>query len=298
MAPRVTFLLSPKLMPSGRKLGRTVLIDLAFAYGEHYFSATQPFLERMGDRLVGWVDHHPHPKWSEVAQDPRFVLVEKRQAPACPELITPQLVQRFGPVDDILAHADFDGCIAAAKYVRGGEPPYPEADEDARCIDAPGWGFTCSPAGERLARAIDQARVGKGSNAYLTFLRRLCDALVEGYEPPSLASHIDNLAEQRRRRLIELDKKLEHVEEIHPQVALLRLDPNTPMSDRKALLQRLEQRAPVAIVDDGTKVTVATFDTLRFDLRGTCGLEGTKGLVWGKARPQEVVAALLPLLDE
>src|SRR5690606_14649565 len=126
-----------------------------------------------------------------------------------------------GAVDDVLAHADFDGCIAAAKYLRAGEPPYPEADEDARFVDAPGWGFTCSPTGERLAYAIDQARTGKGANAYLTFLRNLCQTLVERAEPPSFAEHLDHLAEQRRRRLVELDRKLEQALQLHPQVLLL-----------------------------------------------------------------------------
>ena len=69
--------------------GRVLLIDLAFAHGDDYHTTTRPFIRELGDRLAAWIDHHPHPAWVHYSGDPRFILVDKRQAPACPELITP-----------------------------------------------------------------------------------------------------------------------------------------------------------------------------------------------------------------
>src|SRR5690606_19177980 len=54
---------------------------------------------------------------------------------ACPEMITPPLVERVGVVDTIVCHTDFDGLASAAKWMRGGHEPYPGCDDDARAID-------------------------------------------------------------------------------------------------------------------------------------------------------------------
>ncbi|MEL6543414.1 MAG: hypothetical protein AAFQ82_02240, partial [Myxococcota bacterium] len=115
--PIVRFVPWPGALPRAKRQGRVVLVDLAFAWGERFESATAPFIEEAGESLVMWIDHHPHPAWDAYAEDPRFVLVEKRLAPACPELVTESRARsmRAHGVDTVLAHGDFDGCLSAVK---------------------------------------------------------------------------------------------------------------------------------------------------------------------------------------
>ena len=49
-----------------------------------------------------------------------LVLVSREQAPACPPLITRELVAQIGNVDTIIAHGDFDGIMSAIKFALGG----------------------------------------------------------------------------------------------------------------------------------------------------------------------------------
>jgi hypothetical protein len=112
-------------------------LDVAFAAGAQWKSKTKVFLDALGDRLVRYVDHHEHREaWPSYEGDARFVLVPNKIAHACPELVTPELVAASGHVDDIVAHADFDGCVAAVKWLRGGREPYAGADEDARAAES------------------------------------------------------------------------------------------------------------------------------------------------------------------
>jgi hypothetical protein len=114
---QLTFTPTPKQLPPPCT-DRTVLLDIAFAYGRYFEDVTLPFLRRA--HIARWVDHHPHEHWPQVAADPRFLLVDKRIAPACPELVTPEVVASCGEVARVIAHADFDGMVAAAKFLRGG----------------------------------------------------------------------------------------------------------------------------------------------------------------------------------
>src|SRR5712664_3801658 len=132
------FVEQPGNLPAPPAEGRVAVVDVAFAGGENYEKSTVPFLEALGDRLAIWVD-------------PRFVLVPNRIAHACPELVTPEVVSRAGPVDVVVAHADFDGLLSAVKFLRGGAPPWPEADEDARAADSPGRGHAYSPRAKRIS---------------------------------------------------------------------------------------------------------------------------------------------------
>lgn len=84
--------------------------------------------------------------------DPRFVLATKAEHGACPEMVTPEVVARLGPVDTIVCHTDFDGLCSAAKWMRDGVEPYPGADEDARAIDT--RTAIPSPVGQRFDRAL------------------------------------------------------------------------------------------------------------------------------------------------
>jgi hypothetical protein len=147
---------SPRKLPRARDLkGRVVVLDVAFASeasGGGFTKITQPFIDQLGPRLAGWIDHHDHVMHARYAGDPRFVLATKAEHGACPEMVTPSLVERIGPVDTIVCHTDFDGLCSAAKWLRGGTEPYPGADDDARAIDTrtslPG------PIGQRFDRAL------------------------------------------------------------------------------------------------------------------------------------------------
>lgn len=130
---------SPRVLPPlGKLKGRVAVLDLAFVadeLGTSFEGTTRKLICDLGERLAVWVDHHDHDRHPDFAADPRFVLAKKSEHGACPEMITPELVARTGPVDTILCHLDLDGLYAAAKWLRGGVEPYRGADDDARVID-------------------------------------------------------------------------------------------------------------------------------------------------------------------
>jgi hypothetical protein len=155
MRPELAFA-SPRKLPRARDLkGRVVVLDLAFASeaaSGGFEKITLPFIEQLGPRLAGWIDHHDHVMHERYRADPRFVLATKAEHGACPEMVTPELVERIGAVDTIVCHTDFDGLCSAAKWMRGGVEPYPGADDDARAIDT--RSAQASPVGQRFDRAL------------------------------------------------------------------------------------------------------------------------------------------------
>ena len=129
---------TPRKLPKPNQLsGRVAVVDIAFAgtAGGGFEKVTKKFLDGLGDRLAAWIDHHDHERHADYAGDPRFVLSTKAEHGACPEMITPQIVERAGPIDTIVCHNDFDGLASAAKWMRGGDEPYPGCDADAHAID-------------------------------------------------------------------------------------------------------------------------------------------------------------------
>lgn len=292
---RIVYVETPKRLPSPPPLGRVVTLDLAFAAKDRFEQATRPFIEALGLRLARWIDHHPHPAWERYRDDPRFLLVDKESAPACPELVHPGLVEEIGEVDHVFAHADFDGLLTAVKFLRKGVPAYEGADEDARAIDAPGRGFVCSDRGLRLADAIDQSRDAH-PKSHQRFLLALTEALVRGVEPPALAARIDALAGEARERAARLLPLLDRARRDHPEILVLGLDRMLSPSDKKRLLVRLEERARVAVIEEPQAVTVATFDE-SVRLTRLSALHGTDGLAWGKASYREIREELLSLLS-
>ena len=119
--------------------GQVVVLDIAFCADtprSTFATTTLPFIQALGNRLALWVDHHEHERHAEFIHDPRFVLSSRKEHPAVPEMITPELVRKVEQVDTIVAHGDFDGIMAAAKWILGGEEPYEGADADARFADS------------------------------------------------------------------------------------------------------------------------------------------------------------------
>src|SRR5580704_1576479 len=187
--PEIAFA-SPRKLPKAELLnGRVVVLDVAFASeasGGGFAKLTKPFIDKLGNRLAAWVDHHDHLLHAEYAKDDRFVLATKAEHGACPEMVTPALVERIGAVDTIVCHTDFDGLCSAAKWQRGGREPYAGADDDARAIDTrtsvPG------PIGHRFDRAL---RARPRDTALFGLVVR---HLTTGFEDASLWEQVDRAA--------------------------------------------------------------------------------------------------------
>lgn len=283
------------MLPPAPLEGRVVTLDLAFAAGEWFETATRPFIRELGLRLARWIDHHPHPAWEEYQGDPRFLLVDKAAAPACPQLITPELVEEIGPVEHLFAHADFDGMLSAAKFLNGGHEPYPEADEDGRAIDAPGQGYVCSERGMRLALAMERSGDAHRSK-HEAFAIELVQALVSGVEPPELTATIDRYAAQALQRQGELVGLVEGAEQVHPQIMVLRLPRTVSAADKKTLLRVMEERVTLALIEEPQALTAATYDG-RLRLTEVSKLHGTDGFAWGRARYDDVHAEVVAMVE-
>ena len=292
--PSVIYIGSPAQLPFLSQ-GRVALVDVAFAHGKGYELATRPFLEELGERLALWVDHHDHPAWHLVAGDPRFVLVDRRRAPACPQLITPELVAGAGKVDTVVAHLDFDGVISACKFLLGGRSPYAAADEDARAVDTPGRGYELSGAGARLAGALSHGRDTLDTSPHRRFLAEVTEALRQGSEPAYLRRQIDDLAAGYRQDQELATRIAMQAGFPHPQIAWLRVGQRYPDGVRKAVLRRLQDEHRVAVMEEGDSFTVATYDD-EIDLSFLPGVRGGRTYVWGYADGKKLLAKLVLLL--
>ena len=244
---------SPRKLPRAADLrGRVVVLDLAFAAdgmgGPGFAKITGRFLKELGPRLARWVDHHDHDLHAQYRGDDRFVLHTKAEHGACPEIITPELVERTGPVDTIVAHFDLDGLYAAAKWILGGREPYPGADDDARAVD--------TRIGEVSPRAqlIDKALRVHFEDAVLKqrIVHWLCRGLRPGVEHDTIVAaaadfdlRADEAAALASKYVVEDD------------IALLHVPGNARPFDKTDLLLLGQKLATVAIVVDGVTVNIA-----------------------------------------
>ena len=257
---RVVFVEQPGSLPPPPE-GRVAVLDVAFAGGDNFARSTVPFLEALGDRLALWVDHHEHPMWSQHRDDPRFLLVPNREAHACPELVTADVVRRAGRVDAVVAHADLDGLLSAVKFLRGGDPPWPEADEDARAADSPGRGHALSARARLYLEALDEAGSTLRSKQREALRQDLVAALARSPEPlpAKLQSRLEDLQRAHAETLAPVDDLAASAREEVRGVLVVRVPKDLGRPVKKALLSRLEERAPVGVVVEGRAVTVATF---------------------------------------
>jgi hypothetical protein len=246
----------------------TVVLDVAFAADGQWKTKTKPFIEALGDRLKAYVDHHEHEQaWRVYQRDPRFVLVKNHDAHACPELVTPALVERTGVVDTIVAHHDFDGFVSALKWLHGGHAPWPEADEDARAIDSPGRGHTLSPHGALLSYAIDEV-LSRGErpqeSEFLTRLARDCAAGPLSSDRQRELHQLGDaarIAERDGRRLVEVYGRAEA-----DGVFVVRVPQKLDNRMRRNVLMAAEELATIGAIHEpdpmgGAWLTAATFDT-------------------------------------
>lgn len=263
--------------------GRVVVVDVAFAAGAQWKSKTKPFLDALGDRLAKYVDHHVHKDaWPLYASDPRFMLVPNKIAHACPELVTEALVRDVGAVDAVVAHCDFDGAIAAAKWLSGGREPWAGADEDARAIDSPGRGHTLTEVGARIAYAMDEASAHFERGPQTEFMSRVTRAIVARESTPGLDDEIDTLA--RAARAAEARDRAIAAERgtaLSPEVFLVRVDEKLDNRSRRNVLLFSEERARIGCLlepdpQGGHWLYAATFDE-------TLDLEDVDGFAGGRS---------------
>ena len=242
------------------------MLDVAFASeaaSGGFEKITLPLIEQLGPRLVGWVDHHDHVMHQRYRGDPRFVLSTKAEHGACPEMVTPELCARIGPVDTIVCHTDFDGLCSAAKWMRGGTEPYPGADDDARAIDT----RTAQPGA--IGRRFDRALRARPRDAALFGL--VARHLAGGLEDASLWARVDEAAaelaplEEQTRRIATGYAVIELATvaglPAH-SLAFVDASPHHGTYDKTQLLLAGQERAPIAVVVDGDNVTFAAgFDS-------------------------------------
>jgi hypothetical protein len=261
---------TPRKLPRPSDLkGRVVVLDVAFAAagagGASFERTTKPFIDGLGDRLAMWVDHHDHQKHALYDHDPRFVLRTKAQHGACPEMVTPALVDRAGPVDTVCCHTDFDGLCAAAKWVRGGHEPYPGADDDARAID------TRLGVPSELAAMLDRALRGKPNDEGLRGL--IVRFLAEGARDKGLIGPIEAAAQVFRSHEEEA-RRLANQYELYGEVAVVDASQARTHYDKTLLLLLGQERATISVVYDRTTVTAAARFDSGVDLLEKLGLEG------------------------
>jgi hypothetical protein len=258
---------TPRKLPPARELqGRVVVLDIAFAAegsGSSFEKVTKKLIDGLGPRLAMWVDHHDHVLQAQYQKDPRFVLATKQEHPACPEMITPELVERAGPIDTICCHVDFDGLCSAAKWVRGGEEPYAGADEDARAID------TRIGVPSERALVIDRALRARPRDDGLKGLavRFLVSGDGDLWRTLRDAAEEIRVMEEEARRLA----RSYHVES---NVAVIDARAAERPYDKTYLLLLGQERARISVVHDHTTVTAAARFDSGVDLLALLGLEG------------------------
>jgi hypothetical protein len=244
---------SPRKLPKVRDLrGAVVVLDIAFASeagGKGFEQSTLPFIDGLGSRLRAWVDHHDSVHHARFKGDPRFVLSTKAEHGACPEMITPEIVERAGKVDTIVCHIDFDGLASCAKWMRGGSECYPGCDDDARAIDTRLG--TPGPAAVRMDRALrarprDQALFG-------IIVRHLANGLADAslWEPIDAAGGELAVMEAETRQIAL------RYERVEPGLAIVDATERNGRYDKTLLLLIGQERAPVSVVLDGDNVTFA-----------------------------------------
>jgi hypothetical protein len=248
--------LTPRNLPRPETLeGRVAVLDIAFAAeggGSSFDKVTLPFINGLGSRLAAWVDHHDHERHVDFARDRRFVLSTKAEHGACPEMVTPEIVERAGPVDTLAVHLDLDGLYAGAKWALGGVEPYPGADDDARAVDTrrgePGL----------IARRIDRALRARFRDTNLK--HRVVQYLIARTKAPHHWEEIERAA-QLIDPLLDEARRIAERYRVDGEVAYVEARAGAPY-DKTELLLLGQQKARVAVVRDSGSLSIAAdFDS-------------------------------------
>jgi hypothetical protein len=244
-----------------------VVLDIAFAAeggGSSFNKVTLPFLKNLGSRLAAWVDHHDHERHVDYRQDPRFILSTKAEHGGCPEIITPELVARIGPVDTVAMHVDLDGLYSGAKWVLGGVEPYVGADADARAVD------TRQGKASRIACTIDWALRARFRDENLK--HRILQFLIARTQAPHHFEVIESIARQIEPLLIQA-KKIAERYRVDGNVAYVEAKSSLPY-DKTELLLLGQEKAPIAVVNDTGSLSIAADFDSGLDFVRLLGLGG------------------------
>lgn len=281
---------SPRGLPKPGKLeGRVVVLDIAFAAssggGVSYETITLPFIQDLGDRLAGWIDHHDHDRHGDYGQDPRFHLATKAEHGACPEMVTAELVRHTGPIDTIVTHSDLDGLYAAAKWILGGVEPYRGADDDARCVD------TRLGTPGPTARMIDRALRARFRDEALK--RAVVLWLSSGMRPGAHRDAIEEAAAEFEERDAGT-RALASRFRLRGRVAFVDVAANPAPYDKTDLLLAGQARATVAVVRDSGMITIAAGFESGWDFVRLLALEGgmPTRVTIPESRLEEALAAI------
>ncbi len=286
--PQLAFA-SPRYLPEPASLqGRVVVLDIAFSaagMGTPFEEVTGPFIAGLGSRLAAWVDHHDHELHAKYAGDSRFVLATKQEHGACPEMVTPELVARVGPIECIVTHVDLDGLYAAAKWILGGREPYPGADDDARAVD--------TRIGEVAGNAllIDKALRARFRDDALK--HRVVRWLVGGLKD---AEHREVIAEAAKvfDAMDAETRRLAGHYAVKGRIAFVDAKDAKGPYDKTELLLAGQKLAEVAIVRDSGMITVAAGFESGWNFVELCQLGGgmpTRVSI-AESRLEEIVAAI------
>ena len=260
---------TPRKLPRASSLeGRVVVLDVAFASaagGASFEKTTLPFITGLGDRLAMWIDHHDHERHAEYADDPRFVLHAKAEHGACPEIVTPELVERAGAVDTVCCHVDFDGLCSAAKWILGGVEPYEGADADAHAID--------TRLGTPSDRAVLLDRALRGNPRDDGLKGLMIRYLVDGASDRGMAQEFEKAAEAVVSKERE-SSRLATRYRVEGDVAICDARERNGSYEKTHLLLLGQELAPISLVHDQTTVTVAARFDSGIDLLGLLGLDG------------------------
>jgi hypothetical protein len=281
---------TPRKLPKPETLpGRVVVLDIAFAStgsGGGFPKITLPFIQGLGERLRAWVDHHDHEQHASYQDDPRFVLATKAEHGACPEMISPGLVERVGAVDTIVCHTDFDGLASAAKWIRGGTEPYAGCDDDARAID------TRIGEPSRVAERIDRALRGRPRDAGLFGV--IVRHMAGGLKDEALWASIDSAAAELLPVERETRRAAQKYQRLPPGVALVDVTEGYGRIDKTLLLLLGQEREAVSVVVDRDNVSVAASFDSGLNFVELFGLSG--GMPTRVSLPRSRLADVLALL--
>ncbi len=245
---------SPKKLPDPSKLqGRVAVLDLGFCalgLSPSFESMTGPFLEKLGERLCAWVDHHEHPYHERYRGDPRFVLADKSACPACAPMVTEEVVRLLGPADTLVCHLDFDGIYSAVRWITGGVAPYREADADAVAVDTRSGEL--SPTGRLIDRAL-RARF-QDEHLKVAVVRYLTSP-----KGPVTKNHMETIQAAARLydQLEEATLQWASQYRIDNDVAHVKV-PDNIRFDKTELLLHGQKLARVSIVENSGALTVAS----------------------------------------
>ena len=261
---------TPRSLPAASHLnGRVIILDLAFAHGKsigRFPSITHKLISQLGDRLALFLDHHDSVFHDDFDGNDRFVLANKAEHGACPEMIDPALVHRVGPIQTILCHGDFDGIMSAAKWILGGEEPYPRADHDAWCID------TRLGIPSEVATRIDRAlRADPKDGVIKEVILRL---LLSRLEDKALWQKIDQAGELIRDLETQSEALAQGYQKLSDRVVYLDVCQSGLPFERTHLLLLGQRQAKIAVLRTEDSVTFAAAFDSGFNFVKLFGLTG------------------------